>query len=538
MTDDKALAIIKRASALASSRRPHEPTWREGFDFTAPERGAGLDGDESFDAGTQQQRLARVLSSVASEAAENLAANLVSGVAPSNSRWFEMDVDGAGEADKRWLSDSSDSLWMKIHSANFDAEVFDSMLDMVCAGWFVLYIDEDRDKGGFVFELFPMSQCFFSSSKPAGTVDTLYRRFKITADQAVNTYNRPKDQLSERTRQLARDKPDTLIEFITEIKPNRLGVVNAILAKNLPFSSTTVEAAERCTVRESGYHEFPCTVPRWSRIPNSPYATGPVQKALPDIRMLNKLRHNEVLATELAVAGMWIAEDDGVLNPKAVKVGPRKIIVANSVDSMKELKNGSDFNVAFTSEDRLERQIRKRLMADQLQPQDGPAMTATEVHVRVGLIRQLLGPVFGRMQAEFLQPLVERCFGLMYRAGALGPAPQTLAGLSFHVKYTSPMARSQKLEDVTAIERYATFVAQQVQSGFPQAADLYDADEASRAVGDGLGVPQRIIPDKRKVQGLREARKQDQQQQQQAMQAQATQQSMTDAMATRMANAA
>lgn len=538
MQDDKALAIIKRAASLASARRPHEPTWREGFDFTAPERGAGLDGDESFDAGTQQQRLARVLSSVASEAADNLAANLVSGVAPSNSRWFEMDVDGAGEADKRWLSASSNSIWINIHSANFDAEVFDSMLDLVCAGWFVLYIDEDRDKGGFVFELFPMAQCCFTSSKPGGTVDTLYRSFKLTAEQAVTTYNRPQDKLSERTRKLAEDKPDTLVEFITEIKPNKLGVVNAILAKNLPFSSTTVEKVERTTVRESGYHEFPCTVPRWSRIPNSPYATGPVQKALPDIRMLNTLRRNEVMATELAIAGMWIAEDDGVLNPKAVKVGPRKIIVANSVESMKPLLTGSDFNVAFTSEERLERQIRKRLMADQLQPQDGPAMTATEVHVRVGLIRQLLGPVFGRMQAEFLQPLVERCFGLMYRAGALGPAPQTLAGRPFHVKYVSPMARSQKLEDVTAIERYAANIGGLMAQGFPEAKDLIDVDEAGRAVADGLGVPQRIVPDRRKVQAIRDARKQDaQQQQQQAVQMDA-QQSMTNAMAHRVANAA
>lgn len=538
MQDDKALAIIKRAAALASARRPHEPTWREGFDFTAPERGAGLDGDESFDASTQQQRLARVLSSVASESAESLAANLISGVAPSNSRWFEMDVDGAGESDKRWLSDSSDSIWMNIHSANFDAEVFDSMLDLVCAGWFVLYIDEDREKGGFVFELFPMAQCFFSNTRPGGTVDTLYRKFKITAEQAVATYNKAKDRLSKKTRQLARDKPDTLVEFITEIRPNKLGVVNAILAKNLPFSSTTVEAAERTIVRESGYHEFPCTVPRWSRIPNSPYATGPVQKALPDIRMLNQLRRNEVLATELAVAGMWIAEDDGVLNPKAVKVGPRKIIVANSVDSMKELKNGSDFNVAFTSEDRLERQIRKRLMADQLQPQDGPAMTATEVHVRVGLIRQLLGPVFGRMQAEFLQPLVERCFGLMYRAGALGPAPQSLGGRAFHVKYISPMARSQKLEDVTAIERYATNIGALMAQGFEEARDLIDIDEAGRAVGEGLGVPQRIIRDRTKVQAIRDARKQDAQDQQQQAAQMGAQQSMTDAMATRMANAA
>ncbi|WP_239505045.1 portal protein, partial [Serratia marcescens] len=96
---------------------------------------------------------------------------------------------------------------------------------------------------------------------------------------------------------------------------------------------------------------------------------------------LNETKRMEKAAQDLAISGMWIAEDDGVLNPRTVKVGPRRIIVANSVDSMKPLLTGSDFNVAFTAEERLQASIRKIMMADQLQPQDGPAMTATEVHV-------------------------------------------------------------------------------------------------------------------------------------------------------------
>ena len=165
---------------------------------------------------------------------------------------------------------------------------------------------------------------------------------------------------------------------------------------------------------------MPAIVPRWTRIPGSPYGLGQAFKALPAMRQINAICRMELAALDLSIAGMWIAEDDGVLNPKTVKVGPRKIIVANSVDSMKELKSGADFNVSFTLKAQLQAQIRKVFMADQLQPQDGPAMTATEVHVRVGMIRQLLGPVYGRLQSEYLQPFVERCFGLAFRAGILG----------------------------------------------------------------------------------------------------------------------
>lgn len=177
------------------------------------------------------------------------------------------------------------------------------------------------------------------------------------------------------------------------------------------------------------------------KIPGGSYGIGPVYDALPDCKELNETKRMEKAAQDLAISGMWIAEDDGVLNPRTVKVGPRRIIVANSVDSMKPLLTGSDFNVAFTAEERLQASIRKIMMADQLQPQDGPAMTATEVHVRVALIRQLLGPVYGRFQAEYLQPLVERCFGIAFRAGVFPEPPESMNAANFNVRYISPLAR-------------------------------------------------------------------------------------------------
>lgn len=526
---------LKQHEQRRSERLRNESITRECYDYVSPARGFGFNGEGAFDATTEQSKRARVLSSVSADSAENLAANLVAGAVPANAQWFEVDVSGASESDKRWLSESAKVIWENIHSSNFDAEVFDAMFDVVAAGYCALYVDEDREIGGYTFETWPLHQLYIGSTKPGGPVDIVERAHQMTAEQAAQVYGY--ENLSEKARDAAMNKPDTMVEFVHIIEPRKLHRVGAMLAKNLPIASMVIEKAGKHLVRESGYHEMPVIVPRWARLPQSAYATGPVASALPDMRLLNKLRANELSATELAVAGMWIAEDDGVLNPKTVKVGPRRVIVANSVDSMKPLLTGADFNVAFMAEERLERAIRKRLLADQLQPQDGPAMTATEVHVRVALIRQLLGPVFGRLQAEFLQPLVERCFGLAYRAGILGEAPQSLGGRSFHIKYISPLARSQKLEDVTAVQQYVQAIGLQLPV-WPEARDLVDIDAANRVVADGLGVPKSIVPDSKKVQALRDARKQDQQQQQQAAQQQASQQSMTDVMASRMANAA
>ncbi len=271
-------------------------------------------------------------------------------------------------------------------------------------------------------------------------------------------------------------------------------VVGAMLAKNLPFASIVVEATTKTILRESGYHEFPCVVPRWMRLPNSSYGVGPAFDALPDMRMLNELKAMQLAAADISIAGMWIAEDDGVLNPRTVKVGPRKVIVANSVESMKELKTGSNFELSEYMVNQLIGAIRKIFMADQLQPQDGPAMTATEVHVRVELIRQLLGPIYGRLQAEYLRPLVTRCFGIAYRAGVLGPAPESLADRDYTVRYVSPMARAQRLEEVTAIERLMLnlgAIAQATQD--TSVFDQVNIPEAVRVTAEGLGVPAKVM---------------------------------------------
>jgi hypothetical protein len=226
---------------------------------------------------------------------------------------------------------------------------------------------------------------------------------------------------------------------------------------------------------------------------------------------------------------MWIAEDDGVLNPRTVKVGPRKVIVANSVDSMKNLHAGGDWQLADARVQQYYGQIRRILMADQLQPQDGPQMTATEVHVRVNMIRQLLGPIYGRLQAEYLAPLVERCFGLMYRAGLFGMAPESLGGQSIRVKYNNPLARAQKMDDVGAIERLNQSIAGLAALGeiSPDAVaslDVVNFDENMRSLIDGLGVPQKNKNTPEQVIEIRAGRAKAQQQAQQ----QAEQQQMRE----------
>jgi hypothetical protein len=506
--------IIRRQAQLASQRSRIEHIIRDCYDHSYPLRGADFStvaapGGFELNIGYGATKKALLLDSTASDGCRILAAAMVSGATPSNSRWFGLDVEGADEEGKAWLDSAADTLWTNIHNSNYDSVAFESMLDLVIAGSSCLFVDEDAERGGFRFEMWSLAQCFFAASKPGGRIDTVYRKHALTAEQAVNRFGIEK--VSEAIAKAYYDNPDQTFEFIHAIYPRAMYMPGARLAKNLPIASCYVEVATKKIVSESGFHEMPCIVPRWMLIPGSHLAVGPMFEALPDVRTLNKLIEFVMTNADLAIAGMWIAEDDGVLNPRTIKIGPRKVVVANSVDSMKPLQPASKFDVAVMEIDRLQKAIRKVLMADQLTPQDGPAMTATEVHVRVELIRQLLGPVYGRLQAEYLQPLVERCFGIAYRAGVFLAPPRSIADREMSVRYISPLARSQKAVDVAAMDRFEYSLANTAAAtGREDLLDIYDVEEAQRVRAENLGVPLKLLKTEEEVAEIRDARAQKQ----------------------------
>ncbi len=533
--EDIAAQIIRRKRSLEQLRGPHEPVWRDCFDYCFPERGDGFMG-ESNDATALQAKRARLLDSTSSDSGQILAAAIMSGGTPSNSRWFGLTTGEDSDEENRWFDASSDTVFTNIHGSNFDAVGYEACTDMIPAGWFVLFIDVDREKGGYHFDLWPIASCFIAASKVGGLPDTLIRSYELTAEQAIKDFG--EGAVSEKIRKAMSDnKPDEKFKFCQSIYP-RSAESTGVRAKNLAFASCHVEVDTKHLVRESGFHECPFVAPRWAKLPNSEYAIGPMFRALPDVKQLNHLVGMENANIDMAISGMWIAEDDGVLNPRTVKVGPRKIIVANSVDSMKPLVPSGNFEISFTKKDQLQAAIRKTLMSDQLAPQDGPVRTATEIHVRTQMIRQLLGPIYGRMQAEWYSPMIYRCFALALRAGILTPPPQSLVGRSFSVKFESPNAKAQKIEEVNAVETTLAAVGQIAEAKQdPGVWDTIDVDEAIDIIRDGRGAPARIGRSKEDIAAIREQRAKAQQEAQQQEQQAAMAEKVAPQMAKNMAPA-
>lgn len=524
--------LHKRLDALKTARSSVQDVWRECYRYSYPLRGALLETGNQAQADSTTTAAAsywkaNLFDATATDSIRVLAAALVSGTTPANSRWFSLEVDGADAAAKAWLDEAGNTVWQQIHASNFDAIAFEAALDLSVAGQFVMFVDAEAG-AGLRFEQWPLAGCYFGSSQPEGIVDTVFREFELTIGQAAGTYG--EEMLSEASRKKFRDgKVDDKLRVVLAIYPRTDAPQGGRMSRSLPFASCHYEADGKKLLRESGFREFPVLVPRWMKLPGSPYAFGPMYEALPDVKTLNEVVRYVMQNAELAISGMWGATDDGVLQPRTVKIGPRRIVVMRDKDSMWPLTPGSRFDVSAMEIERLQRSVRKVLMSDQLTPQEGPAMTATEIMVRVELIRQQLGPVYGRLQSEFLSPLVLRAFSLLFRSGREEPGPlylpnppRSLGNALLTVRYASPIARSQKMADVQAMDRLEnTLAAQAGATGRMDLLDLYDFETANRLRAELLNVPLKILRTERDVMQMQRdrARAQKQQQTQAALQA-------------------
>ena len=284
-------------------------------------------------------------------------------------------------------------------------------------------------------------------------------------------------------------------------------------------------------VRTGGYNEFPYLVPRWSKATGEIFGRSPSYNALPDIKTLNKAVEIGLKAWAKAIDPPLLVQDDGVIG--RVRMTPAGITVIRNDGAVKPLQIGSNWQITDMKENQLRTAIRQAYYSDQLQLQEGPQMTATEVQVRYELMQRLLGPTLGRFQSEFLNPLIERVFGIMFRAGALMTAPDIIRDTTIDVEYVGPLARSQRMEEAVAIERLYQ-LAMNIAQVDPAIMDNIDHDNAIRMRAKLLGVPKTVMRGTDQVQEMRAAQAEAQQQAAMAQQAQSQAQAMnTQADATK-----
>ena len=522
--------IKKRMSAMEGERQTWEDHWQTILDYVMPRKA-----DITFVRSQGEARTEVLFDSTAITANNLLAASLHGTLTSPSLQWFHLKLrEDALNRDRDvqlWLEDSAQKMYDLFNETNFNTEVHELYLDLCSIGTGAIFVEEAKkgfDVDAIHFNTLHISE-FYIRESINGKVDTLYRRYKLTARQAIQEFG--KDNLGEKLLEAVDKKPDKEFVFIHAVEPTEdyeRGTGEKGKTK-LPFHSCHVCEEDQMVVRDGGYNEFPYLVPRWAKATGEVFGRSPSYNALPDIKTLNKAVEIGLKAWAKAIDPPLLVTDDGVIG--RVRVTPGGLTVVRSDGAVRPLQVATNWQITDMKENQLRAAIRQAYYSDQLQLQSGPQMTATEVQVRYELMQRLLGPTLGRFQSEFLNPLIERVFGIMLRNNAFLPAPEIIEGRKVDVEYVGPLARSQRMEESVAIDRLYQ-LAMQVGQIDPSIMDNINHDEAVRMRSKLLGVPKTIMRGVDEVGEIRQQRAQQQQMQQQMqMQQQQAEMALTQSQA-------
>jgi hypothetical protein len=196
--------------------------------------------------------------------------------------------------------------------------------------------------------------------------------------------------------------------------------------------------------------------------------------------------------------------DDGFLGPVRSGPGGLSYYRAGSPDRIEPLPVNVDLRAAEEMMNGRRESIRRIFLGDQLAP-EGPAVTATEAVIRQAEKMRVLGPVLGRLQTEFLGPLVRRVFRIMLRGGALPPFPEGLSPDGLEVRYTSPVSRAQKQYEAQGLAQVMEYLSPLVggQDAFG-IMDNFDTDRVARHVTELFNTPSDYLKSEARVAQGRE----------------------------------
>ncbi len=452
--------LIARWHAARAYRRPWESVWQECYDHILP-RTPGAGGPALYD-GT------------AADAAEQLTASLMAELTPPWARWFGLVPTRAQDTDQTLapvLEQAAETLRHHIDHANFAVELHQAFLDLVVAGTGLLLVEENAPGAASAlrFTAVPIADAVLEEG-PSGRLDTVYR---FVAMESTAFHARfpgavePKDDAA------------------------KFPVLEVVRADGTGYRYTALLIADESkpvVLEEGRFTESPFIAFRWMKAPGEVYGRSPVMTALPDIRTAQKVVELVLKNASIAVTGIWQADDDGVLNPANIQLVPGAIIPkAVGSQGLTPLAAPGKFDVSQLVLNDLRARIRHALLADRLSPVADARMTATEVMERSAEMARLLGATYGRLQGEFLAPLVGRCLAILHRRGEVPSL--VLDGRKTRLVYQSPLAQLQARGDARGTIAWLQAVA----ALGPDALAQVDVTATTRFLARALGAPADLL---------------------------------------------
>lgn len=469
---------VSRFNRLDSDRANWKNMWEDCARYGAPRRmgaiGPRADGDRRISP--------QIYNPIGIQCVQTLAAAMHGMLMNPATDWLNIRMSDEQldeqESAKHWTNGISKGISNALSSPHtaFHSQANQLLEDMSSLGTGVMYIGQQKS-GNLFTRTHPIFECVIAENE-YGFVDTVMRDSMYTVRQMVTIWGKA---VSPKVMALydksSYDHKFKVLNVCTPREDYERDSTNKT-PQHMPVAICYIEEQEQSSLEESGVNQMPYVVPRWWVISGEVYGRSPLMTALPQVKVANAATRTVMRAAEKAVDPPLTVPHEGLVGP-----------VRQYAGSLTYLRNKTEIGQMPTSAQlpyageyimKMDNAIRTTMFVDQVQFVGDFKMTATEVIQRQTERMRLLGPVLGRLENEFLNPLVERVFGIMNDMRALPPPPQELQDADMRIEYSSPLARAQKSQIAQGFEQVISILEPLAKLGPDVAQQLFAPIDMSK----------------------------------------------------------
>ncbi len=508
-----------RLAELKNERLSHEAPWKDLRDYQAPNRG-NFDEDKGKEG---QRKDGKIYNGIPALAARTLEAGMNAGVTTPSRPWFRLAMNNRElmerEDVRTYLRGSEEVMYQIFNQSNFYPMASALYLELGVFGTAIMSTVTDS-QDVVRFDTYTIGE-YWIATNSRGIVDVVYRRIWKTPSQLVQEFG--EENVSDTVKNLLKkgggnQATEQLIAVIHAVEPNDDRIPNMIDAKNMKYRSVYYEEGNVSNSNQflsvSGFNRFPYMTTRWKVNGSDPYGTDqPGIHSLGDSKQLQSATFRKAAGLDRNLNPPLQAPAD--LKNQTIMNVPGGVTWVSSFNQGQGIRPMYDVRVPLgdilqdieQTQDRVKDAYYVDLFLA-IQSNNRPQDMKAEVAFQIDKERLLmLGPVLEGLNNDFLDPLIDRVFELAEEANVLPEAPADLKGVDVKVEYVSSLAKAQKINAISNMERLSSLVGLWGQFD-PGVIDKIDFDQAVDEAAEILDVPTSIIRSDDDVAEVRAAKQQ------------------------------
>ena len=435
-----------------------------------------------------------------------------------SNRWFKSQMSNPllNKVDivREWLQLYDQKMYAAFDRANFYAVLPQWFRDAGSVGTATLFIQEEIGTGRTSYTSIHPREIFIAENM-FGEVDTVHRKFMMTARQAVQMFDKNVSS------QIGNDNithPNKKHEFIHAVFPNTDKIEGKRTPSNKKFRSIYLEnraGADNQTVfinRDSGFDINPYVVWRFRKNSDEVYGRSPASDALTEVFSLNQIGMTLLMAAHKSVDPSLNVPSEMRGNVRIEPHGynyytdPKRVVTT--------INQGINYPIGIDQQERLQKSMEDKFRVEFFRAfigRQGEA-TATEIQAIKGEQAGLMGAQVDMLYIEGIRKIFDMQSDIEDKSGAFTDLPAipdeiVESGGTINFILTGPLAQAQRrIRELQPITETMDLLGPTAALLGPEMLDGINKDELQEIIMEAGSFPQAAINSRDRRKEIREER--------------------------------